>query len=126
LNRLDIVKRVFYRKSENINQEFGVNKNTVLYSAVRENHTNIVVYLMQEISCVDQNVTDIFDFILLQCAIKKNLDTVKLLYAVLCLRDKSAINVCDLLCDLIVNIIYRSIDQVFDTAVYILVDRHFD
>jgi tetratricopeptide (TPR) repeat protein len=126
LGRLDIVKRVLHRGSGNINQGFGANKDTVLHSAVRGNHTDVVAYLVQEISCVDQSVTDIFGLTPLQCAMKKNLDTAKLLYAALCPRDKSAMSASDLLCDLIASITHRSIDQVFDTAAHILVDRHFD
>jgi len=110
INRLNIVKHILFQNSENINQRFDIKKDTILYSTVKKNYTNIIIYLIQKNLCVEQNITDIFDFILLQCAIKKNLDTVNILYIVLYLKDKNAISIYNLLCDLIININYSSID----------------
>jgi len=126
ISRLDIVKYIFFQNSESINQRFDVNKNTILYNTVKENYTDIIIYLMQKNFCVEQCIIDIFDFTLLQCVIKKNLDTVNILYVVLCSKNKNAISVYDLLCDLIISINYRSIDQLFDIAVKILIDCYLD
>jgi len=81
---------------------------------------------MQKNPCVEQCVIDIFDLMSLQCALKKNLDTINILYVALCSKDKSVTNVYDLLCDLITNINYRNIDQLFDIAIKMLVDRYLD
>lgn len=117
---------MFLLDSGCINQGFGAKEDTVLHSAVRGNHTDVITYLVQENPCVDQNVTDIFGLTPLQCAIKENLDTAKLLYVALGPKNKTVMSACDLLCDLIATITHRNIEQVFDTAAYMLADRHFD
>lgn len=126
MGRLDIVKHVLLQDSGSINQGFGAHKDTILHSAVRGNHTDVITYLVQENPCVEQSVTDIFGLTPLQCAIKEDLDTANMLYVALCPKHKSAMSAYDLLCDLITSINHRSMDQLFDIAAKMLVDRHLD
>ncbi len=63
---------------------------------------------MQENLYIEQSITNIFDLILLQYAIKKNLNIVNILYIVLCSKNKSTISIYNLLCDLIININYNN------------------